>query len=300
MSILIRQGKIEDSFACYRIFIKSLDDLGRRLGIEFRPGGFDDEFIADFWQYRRSLFEHLARTAENFWLAERDAEPIGYARSVLRGGMRELTEFFLLPGEQAAGIGKELLLRTFPAESQETRIIVATMDTRAVAHYLKLGLLAQFPISNFSCQPQALDFPTDLTILPATDSSETLAQLDALDKVVLGHERTADHQWLLSDREGFLYLRAGRVVGYAYIGSRSGPMALLDSSDFPAVLAHAETQAAKNHESFSIDIPLINRAALQFALQRGYKLSPFYTFFMADRSFGNFENYIFTGPTLFL
>jgi GNAT superfamily N-acetyltransferase len=37
---------------------------------------------------------------------------VGYARSLERGGLVELTEFFVHPGLQAKGVGRALLART--------------------------------------------------------------------------------------------------------------------------------------------------------------------------------------------
>ena len=34
------------------------------------------------------------------------------------------------------------------------------------------------------------------------------------------------------------------IVGYGYLGEHNGPFASLDANDFPAILAHAETEAA--------------------------------------------------------
>ena len=66
---------------------------------------------------------------------------------------------------------------------------------------------------------------------------ETLSTLAEIDKATLGFQRDVDQQWFLANRRGFLYLRDGRPVGYGYVGENSGPFALLDAADFPAVLA---------------------------------------------------------------
>jgi hypothetical protein len=302
MSFVIRRGTMEDSYGSYLVFAAAVDDLIKRMGLA-EPGDENEDkekLLAEYWERRRPLFEHLARTADEFWLAERDSKILGYARSILRGKMRELTEFFVLPGEQAAGLGKELLSRAFPAEGAENRIIIATFDTRAQIRYMKAGVLARFPISEFSCVPQAVEFTSDLTMLPISESTENLAHLDSIDKQVLGHERTLDHQFLLKERQAFLYARNHEIVGYGYVGFRSGPFALLDSADFPAVLAHAETEVSKHYESFAIEVPMMNRGVMSYVLERGYKLDSFYTFFMSEKAFGKFENYIFTSPPFFI
>jgi GNAT superfamily N-acetyltransferase len=301
MSISIRRGTIDDSYACFLVFAFAVDDLVQRLGIE-EPSDEnieDETLLAPYWERRRPLFEHLARTADEYWLAEREGKIIAYARSILRDGVRELTEFFVHPTEQAAGIGKELLAKVFPAGA-ENRLIIATFDTRAQIRYMKAGVLARFPISEFSCTPKAVEFSSDLRFQAISESPENLAHLAAIDKQVLGHERNADHPFLLKERQGFLYWRNDQLVGYGYVGFRSGPFAVLDAADFNAVLSHAETEASKQHESFAIEIPMMNRGAADFVLQRGYKLDPFYTLFMSEKAFGNFENYVFTSPPFFI
>jgi GNAT superfamily N-acetyltransferase len=301
MSISIRRGTIEDSYACFLVFWLAIDDLIKRLGIE-EPSDEnieDETLLAPYWGRRKPLFEHLARSSDEYWVAEREGKIVGYARSILRDGVRELTEFFVHPKEQAAGLGKELLAKAFPADAKNG-IIIATQDTRAQMRYMKSGVLARFPISEFSCKPEAVEFSSDLRFEAISETPENLARLAAIDKQVLGHERSVDHQFLLTERQGFLYWRKDALVGYGYVGFRSGPFAVVDAADFQAVLSHAETEASKQHESFSIEIPMMNRGAADFVLQRGYKLDPFYTFFMSKHALGNFENYIFTSPPFFM
>jgi GNAT superfamily N-acetyltransferase len=300
MSISIRRGTIDDSFACFRVFATSVDDLVQRLGLaQDSDEELDEAALANYWERRRPLFEHLAQSADEFWIAERDGKIIGYARSILRDKIRELTEFFVLPDEQSAGLGRDLLSRAFP-EGAENRIIVATFDTRALMRYMKAGVLARFPIAEFNCVPKAVEYSSDLRFQAISESSETLAQLSLIDKKILGHERSIDHHFLLKERQGFLYWRDAELMGYGYVGFRSGPFALIDAADFPAVLAHAETEASRSHEFFALEIPLMNRAAMNYVLERRFEMDSFYTLFMAEKPFGNFENYIFTSPPFFI
>lgn len=300
MPITFRPGTIDDSRTVFDIFAQAITDLGQRLGVMAITDGDDPAVLAQFWERRRSLFEHLARSAEHFWLAESDGQAIGYARSIVRDGLRELTEFFVLPGRQSAGVGRELLARAFPTRGAKRRSIVATTDSRAQARYLKLGVYPRFPIVYFSRAPEAVDAPSDLVVEPISASPEHLETLATIDKVVLGHRRDADHAWLLTDRQGYVYRRNGQPVGYGYVGQGSGPFALLSESDYPAVLAHAETQAAAHGRNFGVEVPLINRVAVDYLLSRGYQMDQFITLFMCDEPFGRFENYLCTGPPFFL
>lgn len=300
MSLTFRPATLADPLTIFKIFETSIKDLSRRLGVMAITGGSDPTVLEGLWQRRHALFEHLARTADGFWLAEQAGQAIGYARSIRRGEVCELTDFFILPGHQSAGVGRELLARAFPRDGAAHRVIVATSDSRAIALYLKTGVYARFPIYYFSRSPETVTTATDLTIEPATASVPVIETLANLDQAVLGHRRDVDHLWLLTQRQGYLYYRAGQPVGYGYVSDSSGPFALLHEADFPAVLAHAESQAAAAGHPFGVEVPLVNRAAVDYLLSRGFQMDTFFAFFMSDAPFGRFENYLFTSPPFFM
>jgi hypothetical protein len=128
-----------------------------------------------------------------------------------------------------------------------------------------------------------------------------VAELARIDQAVLGHTRAADHAWLTEQRQLFLYRRAGGVVGYGYVGPNNGPMALLDPADFPAVLAHAESSAhARGAAEAGFEVPMINGAAVDYLLRRGFRMDDFFAFFMTEAPFGRFEQYICTSPPFFM
>lgn len=301
MSVTYRPGKVEDSRAVFDIFERAITDLGRRHGMMAISGGDDLAVIESLWKRRKGLFDHLARTAAHFWVAEREGAVVGYARSILRDGLYELTDFFVDPGEQSGGVGRELFQRAFPDEPRAyRRSIIATTDVRALSRYLKAGVYGRFPLIYFSREPEGVPVDTDLDVEPLADSPQSLAALREVDRVVLGHTRDADHRWLMEDRRGVLYLRRGEPVGYGYLGPSHGPFALLDPGDYRAVLAHAEREAHRREHAFGAEVPLVNRAAVDALLARGCRLDTFVAVFMSDAPFGSFERYIFTSPPFFL
>jgi GNAT superfamily N-acetyltransferase len=253
------------------------------------------------WEGIRSLFEHLARSAEHFWVAELDGQPIGYARSILRDGVRELTEFFVLPSQQSAGVGRELLARAFPAAGASHRSIIATTNPQSLSRYLRAGVTPRFPIFSFNRKPMAVTVASDLTIEPITAFESVRAELNQLDQDIVGYQRPEEHAWLALEHRGFVYRRAGRMVGYGYIGFNNGPFALQNADDFPAVLAHAETLTAARHaENVSFEVPLINRAAVDHLLGRHYRMDTIFALYMSDAPLGRLENYVVTSPPIFL
>lgn len=298
--ITFRPGGLEDSRIAYRIFEDAIYDLSERLNVTGIAGGQDPEVRSKLWEWRRPLFEHLGKTAHAFWLAEEADRAVGYARSIVRDGVWELTEFFVLPQYQSSGVGRELLRRVMPADVVRHKVIIATIDVRAQARYLKLGTYARFPIVYFSREAEDVREPTDLEIVATSSVPDDLAALRQIDRQIVGHMHDEDHAWLLKEREGYLYFRGGNVVGYGYTGPYNGPFALLHETDFPAVLAHAERQAARNGRKFGVEAPLINHAAVDYLLRRGYQMDSFLVLFMSDTPFGQFDRYLFLSPPFFL
>lgn len=296
-----RPGTLDDSYAAFYLFEESLADLARRLG-ETRAMSIDDpETLAAMWLRRRSLYEHLASSADQFWLAEQDGQVVGFSRSVIRDGHWELTELFVKPGVQSAGLGRELLRRAAPAGPVSSKLIVASPDLRAQALYMKLGTYPRFAVYYWYREPEVVAVETDLVFEAVTASPDTLEALAAIDQQVLGFRRDPDHSWLLSDRQGYLYRRGNQVVGYGYEGQGNGPFALLNPADIPAALAHAETTAAQSERRsgrghFGVEIPMVNTAAVDYLLSRGYHIDSFVAQAMIDRPFGQFDRYVLTSP----
>jgi GNAT superfamily N-acetyltransferase len=300
--VTYRTGSLADSRTVFEVFLEAAQDLAQRHGLGWHYDTSTPEAIEKQWSERRSLFEHMATHAESFWIAEEDGRAVGYARTFRRSGLRELTEFFVRPSVQAKGIGRELLARAFPAEGAARRVIIATMDTRALTRYLRTGLRPRFVQFFFDRKAEPRRVATDLAIepLPAVLDPATLAALGAIDLELLDVRRDQDHAWLATEKQGFVARRAGRVVGYGYAGVRSGPFAALDPADQPALFAHAESLVAPLGIEFGVSLATINLVGLEYVLAHGFRLDAFAAHFLSDAPFGRFDRYSFTTPSLFL
>ena len=299
MPISYRPGTLADSQSVFRVFTTAIMDYGERMNVMAITGGDDPEVLQSLWKKRRSMFEFLATDASQFWVAENEGEIIAYARSIEHDGLQELTEFFVLPGQQSAGVGRELLARAFPPSAARYRTIIATLDERALSRYLRAGVYGRFPVKYFYRKAEKVEVKTDLAIEPLHLELH-LEDLNRIDRKTLNHARGAIHEWVASTRTGFVYRRSGEVVGYGYVGSSAGPFALLNDGDFPAVLAHAESLRAEADGDFGVEVPLINQKALQYLLARQYQLDSFTALFMSNEPFGRFENYLCFSPTFFM
>ncbi len=300
MDLTFRRGTEADNEAVFQVQMMALADLARRHGMEDNawesPG-----FRESYWKRHQPLYRFLARSADQFWVAEQEGKVIGHARSVLEDGVQQLTEFFVSPACQAAGIGRELLSRAFPERGARTRTIIASPDIRALVRYLKSGVAPRFSAGFLYRTPEAVTVATEARFVRAEATAETLAQMRSIDGEILGFHRDAQHEFLLADRQALLVTRKDRIVGYGYTGKATGPIALLDGGDFPALLAHMEGLAAERGDSlFGAVVPLINRAAVAYLLGRGFRLAEFLVSFMSDRPVNGLENYIFASPPFFL
>ena len=302
MPITYRKATHKDNFTAFSIFRKSIEDYGQRTGVMAITGGNDPEKMKQLWERRRLFWEHLTDSSDQYWLAEKDnGEAIGYARSILRDNHRELTEFFVVPDSQSAGVGKELISRAFPNDTPH-RSIIATSDFRAVLRYLKAGVKPFVTASYYERTPELVSVETDLAMETPNDAQSAIQIMSGIDLVILGHRRDVDHTFLMQDRTLYFYKRNGQVVGYGYIEKDYyGPFALLDNTDFPAVLAHAETQAnLLGAGSVGFETPSINTIVVDYLMKRSYRLEGFMGSILSNKPFGKFENYLLTSPPWFL
>ena len=135
------------------------------------------------------------------------------------------------------------------------------------------------------------------------ESGPDRSALGEIEGSVLGYGRgEAEVRWLLQDREGYLYLRGGDALGFAFGGEGGcGPIAALDPADLPDILLHVERRAAAlGLERLELQVPAPNEVATRHLLSRGFRLDPWVNLLMSNRPFGQFDRLISFGPPVFL
>jgi GNAT superfamily N-acetyltransferase len=297
-SVRYRRATSEDTFACHELMWESVTDLGRRQGTPL------DGSASDWWPSSEPLHRLLAQIAAEWWVAEETGSGrlLGFARSIERDGLFELTEFFVRPDEQSRGVGKVLLERTFPAGRGTVRSIVATMDVRAQARYYTAGTVARFPVFTLGSAPGDAG-PVREVMAEPIDGELAIEAQRVIERTVLGHRRSDDEiRWLLDRRQGHLYRRAGRVIGFSFLGrDGAGPMAALEPADLPAILLHVESLAHSiGLERLELQVPGPNAVAIRQLMGRGYRFDSWINLVMSDRPFGQFDRFIPFSPPLFL
>lgn len=268
----IRPGTADDSRACFAVFRHSLADLLERLGYR-APGGPPPD-LDGLWPQYETLFGHLAETSARWWVAEHpdDGRPLGYARSVQRGGTLELTEFFVDPGARVGGTGRALLGRAFPLGLGEHRAIIATLDAPAVALYLRFGVAHQATGVDVTATPRACELPRGYEAAPATPGDVL-----TLERELLGHAREPEVAFMLADRPAAVLRHGGRAVAYAFepnAGGFAGPVGALEPEHMPAALAHLENAAhAAGLQRIDLTLPLSAQSAVAWLLgERGFRV----------------------------
>jgi GNAT superfamily N-acetyltransferase len=293
----LRRGTPEDTRPVFDVFLPAIRDLTARQGNPWEPD--PDEL----WAELSPMYDLLAEHAAEWWVAEDGGtgRVIGYARSVDRGGLFELTELFVHPDRQSAGVGADLLARAFPTGRGEVRAIIATTDVRAQARYYAAGTAARFPIVALEGPPRAAELDSGVAV-ERFGGSDDLSPLVEIERSVLGFDRGHEFAWLAGHRDGYLYRRDGRPIGYAFVSTAGmGPIAALEPEDMSPILGHVETRAAElGIKTLSLEVPMVNEVAMRHLMARGLRMDTFFNLFMSSRPFGQFDRFIGFSPPFFL
>lgn len=295
--VVFRRAAPSDTRACHDLLWASATDLGRRHGTELE--GSSDDWWADI----EAVHAYLAEHAAEWWVAETDGAPIGYARSIERGGLFELTELFVRPGRQSKGVGRGLIERAFPIGRGDVRSIIATTDVRASARYYAADTVARFPYYTLTGSPRADAAVDDLVAEPIGTDRAALAAISEVERAVTEFARSGEELgWLAGYRPGHLFTRNGEPVGYAFVARNgAGPIAALEPADLPSILGHVESLAARaGSERLELEVPGVNGTAIRHLLGRGFHIDPWINLFMSNRPFGHFDRYIGFNPPIFL
>ncbi len=293
----LRRGTPADTRVCHELLWESATDLGKRRGMPL------EGTAADWWAGIEPVHRYLEHHAAEWWVAENDEGRLdGYARSIERGGLFELTELFVRPGAQSRGVGRELVSRAFPVGRGDLRVIIATTDVRALARYHAAGVIARFPMFTFVGEPSPAA-PGEMVTSRVERDAADLELIRGIEKLVLGHARsTAELEWMLEFREGYLYRRGPRTVAFSFISADgSGPIMAGDPADLAEVLLHVESRA---HElgvaKLELEVPSVNATAVGHLSSRGFRIDPWMNLLMSNRPFGQFDRYVGFNPPIFL
>ena len=244
-------------------------------------------------------YEHVRATGL-FHVAELEGRIAAIAGAIVRDHLWYLSAFWTRPDLQRKGIGMPLLRAVWTAGQAAGATVFFTwssVDSAAMASYLKLGMVPGYPILLFEGSLQKLP------PVPSTYQVEPLekSQAMALDQEIRATGRGTDHDfwrngWGLQGRQ---VSQAGEVVGYYYLGKGGiGPVVWKKPQHGEPVLTLACREAATATPQIRLSIPGINHAALRFAFEAGLRLTSFANF-LTTAPFGQMAQYLPSGPGLY-
>ena len=301
--VLIRPARRRDLSACARVCLRALRDLSRRQGKpppRLRP--------REFLPFLRHA---LATDPSGFHVAVSRGKVVCYAITILRDKTHFLAQFFALPGAQGRGIGKQVLTRAFelprpPVDA--ARCLVASLDLRAQALYLKFGMSPRTIVYHMVGKPRVAPRVGAIALrqVGPTGRGSTRARAVAarFDRVLREARRDEDHRFWFSSSTGtrFFEARRGReIVGYILVRGNGaiGPGGVRHPHLSEALLSAALAKArGLSLEKVLVWIPGLNEGALRAAFAAGLKVD-FLTVWMSSRNVGELASYIPSGGALF-
>jgi GNAT superfamily N-acetyltransferase len=290
MQVLYRQARPEDVPEMADVFIEAVTDMLVRNGRPVTPPPRPAALAG---------YEHV-RSTGIFQVAEVEGQIAAIAGAIVRDHLWFLSGFWARPQLQRRGIGMPLLKKVWNAGKDAgatTFFTWSSVDTPAMASYMKLGMYPGYQILGFGGSPDKLPDPA----LAYEVAPLEKAQAMSLDQEIRGTSRGPEHDlWCGAPGiRGRQVLRAGRTLGYYYLGGGViGPAAWKEPRDGEAVLALACRESAEASPEVRIAVPGINHLALRFAFESGLRLTGF-SHFLTTAPFGRMERYIPSGPMLY-
>ncbi len=219
-SVTIRRGDQNDEQATFEV-------MRRAMGFEMS------------WPQHISARRHM-RTSPNssYWVAEDNPRVgrhriVGYAHSMVRDAVWQLTEFFVLPSHHRMGIGGALLnlcIQDGDEAGAKRRFVLASHHPSADALYIRRAhCLPRVPMLLVAGQSGALRLPAGtapvidsvappdtrnlqpasavtggelLVAQPILPEEYILNEINRLDYQVLGYTRTAEHRHWINENGG--------------------------------------------------------------------------------------------------
>jgi GNAT superfamily N-acetyltransferase len=183
-------------------------------------------------------------------IAEDAGRAIGFGALITRGSVSNLAELFVRRDVQSKGAGAALLGRLF-AGAAPRLFTVAAHDPRALALYVRHGLVPRWPHLYLEAPVADLDVPPSRAVVVSTSWDDR--DWIACDARLAGRDRSVDHVYFRGPREGMpVWFRVdGRTIGYGAFQRRAKDMVALgpvgvDDPAFavPCVLAAAHAARA--------------------------------------------------------
>ncbi len=297
MTIVYRPAQAQDLERTDALVVGSINDLTERHGF----GAIASTYPPHFQMF--SLQDDPA----GLWVAEDNNEIVGFAWSWVCGDLWFLAQLFVSPDRQGAGIGDELIKRTFAhaQTSGATRRALITFSFNTVSQglYIRHGLLPRFQIYTVSVARDRLvgrlhgEQPSCVPLEPTAAKMQALAEIDI---AALGVSREKHHRFLMNDSatRGVTLHDGNKCVGYAYVSTSGhvGPIAVTRPESLGAAFRAALNLAVEGGTSqVSAFVPGTADECLKIATEGGMRIK-LPMVLMATRNVGDWVQYMPRNP----
>ena len=166
--------------------------------------------------------KHIFRTG-TVAVAEEDGRVLAYAGAIAREHVTFLTDLFVLPDLQSAGLGRMLLRQVLPEIPGQVRCTMSSTDPRAQALYIRAGMRPLWP--NFCLRldeaASVERIHADVEIAVAEPGDPMLLEWDAR---MCGRRRPQEHAFWVQEQGAVpLWFRRGsETLGYGYVRLGAG------------------------------------------------------------------------------
>ncbi len=282
----------------------------------------------------RLLHAHaLATDPERFWVATRDGlagnaaddagdpsrlgadgrQVIGFTSAVRRGRVWFLSMLFVLPGDQATGVGRSLLRQILPPDGDDATLATVTDAAQPISNglYASFGIVPRLPMFNLVGRParpeRLAPLPSGVHAVrfdataPAERDRSLEAELGALDRETLGYTHREDHDFLRRQgRVGFAYRdERGDLLGYGYASEvgRIGPVAARDPALVAPIVAHL-LDAIVPRGASALWVPGAAGQTMEMLVRAGLRMEGIPVLACWSRPFADFTRYLPISPGL--
>ena len=264
--VTFREGRPSDLRAVFELGEAAWDHSRKARGLLAPDHRRDPAEIGEQWRQERPLLEFIAAQPGAFWIAEQDAELVGYARVARFDAMDELTELWVAPADVGRGVGRALLEHCWPeSPARDLGRMVLTLGTPAdLSLYTEFGVM---PVTGVWHMRQRVDqylgrrsqeVDASGPAVHALTPERAVAEWQRLEPTAVGHERPLLHEFFSRTRTCLAVMRdrADRATGVCWVTSDGeiGPAVGETAADLVPVVVAALDRVAKAREPESLGV----------------------------------------------
>jgi GNAT superfamily N-acetyltransferase len=253
---------------CQEIFDTSYSDLHRRHGLQVEHNPDPD--------WLRPILSHFLSTdPTRSVIAKIGDSAVGFASSFRREEYWFLSFLFVLPSAQGRGIGRALLGELLPRDAAVVRAtVVESFQPASTGLYASVGMTPRsikYWMSGVSRLESLFDMPSDLCGGESTHAD--LADIDELDRRLLGFARSADHAWWRdAGQPCYSFRRGEELVAYAYVDDGYIGPVLATADEVLCAAVASLIRAAEDPIGMSVNLSGDSAPLFQMLLKAGARI----------------------------